>query len=82
MERFGVRYKIINGKINPLCDYHGRCKNIAYKEVYLFLMGEKYKDSGWSYLCRKHFEQEKRKFKGKLVYCDIHNFENYKLPKK
>jgi len=29
-------------------------------------MGEKYKDKGWSYLCRKHYYQEEKRFKWKL----------------
>jgi len=27
-------YKIINHKRRPLCNYKGKCKNLAYKEVY------------------------------------------------
>ena len=65
-----VRYKIINGKKRPLCDYDGDCKNLAFKEVYPDL-GKKNKNSGWSYLCRKHFKQEQKKFKRKLAYCGI-----------
>lgn len=41
-----IRYKIINKKKKPLCDYHGICENLAYKEVYPKL-GSK-KKSGWS----------------------------------
>jgi len=59
-----VRYKKLNGKKVPLCDYQGTCKNKAFKEVYL-----PRKNKGWNYLCKKHFEQEKKKFKGKLGYC-------------
>lgn len=51
------------------CDYEGICKNKAYKEVYPSMLGGKYKNKGWSYLCRKHFLQEKKRFKGKLPYC-------------
>jgi len=29
-----IRYKILNKKKVPLCDYKGTCKNKAYKEVY------------------------------------------------
>ena len=61
-----VRYKRLNGKRIPLCDYKGTCKNKAHKEVY-----PPGKDKGWSYLCKKHFKQEKEKFKGKLGYCSI-----------
>lgn len=64
-----IRHKIINHKRMPLCDYHGTCKNLAYKEVYPDLGKRMF--GGWSYLCKKHFKQEKRKFKGKLVYCNI-----------
>ena len=66
-----IRYKIIKKKRRELCDYHGICKNIAYKEVYPSLMKGKYKNKGWSYLCKTHFEQEKKKFKGKLSYCSV-----------
>jgi len=47
------------------------CTNKAYKEVYPFLLKGKHKNRGWSYLCRKHFEQEKKRFKGKLPYCEV-----------
>ncbi len=50
----------------PHCDYHGTCKNKAYREVYPSLLSGKYKKRGWSYLCRKHYFQEQKKFKGKL----------------
>ena len=66
-----VRYKIIQHKKKPLCDYHGNCKNIAFKEVYPDMLGKTHKNRGWSYLCRKHFEQEKKRFKGKLPYCAV-----------
>jgi hypothetical protein len=48
------------------CDFKGKCKNKAYREVYQFLLGGKYKDRGWSYLCRKHYVQEQKRFKNKL----------------
>jgi len=64
-----IRYKKVNGKKRPLCDYDGICKNLAFKEVYPNL-GKK-KNSGWNYLCKKHFKQEQKKFKGKLVYCSV-----------
>jgi len=60
-----AQYKKLNGKKVPLCDFEGKCKNKAFKEVY------PPRKSTWSYLCRKHFEQEKKKFKGKLGYCSI-----------
>ena len=56
-------------KIKEHCDYHGICNNKAYKEVYPSLLGESYKDKGWNYLCRTHFYQEQKRFKGKLPYC-------------
>jgi hypothetical protein len=63
-----IRYKKVNGKKRPLCDFGGRCKNLAFKEVY-FNLGKK--THRWSYLCRKHFEQENKKSGGKLVCCKI-----------
>jgi len=66
-----IKYKIKNHKRKPLCDYEGKCKNLAYKEVYPFLGKKKTKNSGWSYLCKKHFKQEQKKFKGKLPYSGI-----------
>lgn len=63
-----VRYKIVKREKRPLCDYSGTCKNLAYKEVYPNL-GKENKERYWCYLCKKHFQQEKKKFKGKLVYC-------------
>ena len=53
------------------CDYHGTCKNKAFKEVYRSILGGKYKNKGWSYLCRKHFLSERKCFKGKLPYSGI-----------
>jgi len=64
------RFKILNGKRVPLCDYHGDCKNKAYKEVYPGMLKNK-KGAGWSYLCRKHFEQEKKFYKNKLPYVSL-----------
>jgi len=66
-----IRYKILNKKKVPLCDYEGNCKNKAYREVYPSLMKGKNKHKGWSYLCKKHFKQEQKKFKEKLPNCDI-----------
>ena len=48
------------------CDYGGTCKNKAYAEVYPSLLGGKHKNSGWSYLCKKHYQQEQERFKEKL----------------
>ena len=69
-KRIAPLSKKVNGKRVPICDYHGTCTNKAYREVYPFL-GKKNKDHGWSYLCRKHFEQEKKRFKGKLPSCTL-----------
>jgi hypothetical protein len=65
-----IRYKIINHKRRALCDYHGNCNNLAYKEVYPNLNKEN-EEHYWCYLCRKHLKQELKKFKGKLPYCSI-----------
>ena len=65
-----IRHKIVNGKRKPLCDYEGTCMNLAYREVYPDL-GKKNKTSRWSYLCRKHFKQEKKRIGKKLIYCTI-----------
>lgn len=53
------------------CDYEGVCKNKAYREVYPSLLKGRYKDKGWSYLCKKHYYQEQKRFKGKLPNCDL-----------
>ena len=53
------------------CDYHGECKNKAYREVYPSMLGKKYKNRGWSYLCKKHYYQEQKKFNGKLANCNL-----------
>jgi len=55
----------------PHCDYMGICKNKAYMEVYPSLMGRKHKDRGWSYLCRKHYHHEEKKYKWKLPSCSV-----------
>jgi hypothetical protein len=60
----------------PTCDYGGTCKNKAHREVHPSFLGGKYKNDGWSYLCRKHFEQEQKKFKGKLPYCTLDKDNN------
>jgi hypothetical protein len=65
-----IRYKIVNGVKKPLCDYNLNCKNLAFKEVYPDL-GKKKENSGGSYLCKKHFEQEQKKSKRKLAYSEI-----------
>ena len=66
MMKNNIPNKKLNSKKVPRCDYYGACKNKAYKEVY-----PPGKKMIWSYLCRKHFEKEKKKFKGKLGYCSI-----------
>ena len=53
------------------CDYHGICKNKAHKEVYPMLLNEKQRNRGWSYLCRKHFIQEQKRYKNKLPYSSV-----------
>ena len=53
------------------CDYYGTCKNKAHKEVYPMLFGKKHKSRGWSYLCRKHFIQEQKRYKNKLPYASV-----------
>jgi len=53
------------------CDYHGTCKNKAFREVYPSLLGGKHKSKGWSYLCRKHYYLEQKRFKGKLPHCSV-----------
>ena len=65
-----IRYKVIKEKRKPLCDYQCTCKNLAFKEVYPDL-GKRKSNAGWSYLCRKHFGQERKRLGKKLVYCDI-----------
>ena len=64
-----LRTKMFNGKRVNVCDYKGTCTNKAHMEVYPYMMGSKYENKGWSYLCKKHFEQEKKRLKGKLPYC-------------
>jgi hypothetical protein len=58
-------------KNKPHCDYEGNCKNNAYMEVYPALMGGKHKMRGWSYLCRKHYYQEQKRYKWSLPACSI-----------
>ncbi|MBI2507474.1 hypothetical protein HYV89_00815 [Candidatus Woesearchaeota archaeon] len=53
-------------KIYPHCDFGGICKNKAYAEVFPSMLGGKHKKRGWSYLCRKHYYQEEKKYKWKL----------------
>ena len=50
----------------PHCDFEGICKNKAYAEVFPSMLGGKHKDRGWSYLCRKHYYQQEKRYKWKL----------------
>jgi len=45
------------------CDFEGRCKNKAFREIYPRLLDRRGKNRGWSYLCRKHFYEEQRRFR-------------------
>jgi len=64
-----IRFKILNnGRIFPCCDFNGICTNLAYAEVYPFLMKNKRK-KGWSYLCKKHYFEEKERMKSMLPAC-------------
>ena len=67
LKRIAPMNKMLNGKRVHVCDYHGTCTNKACKEVYPMLIGK----SGWNYLCKKHFEQERKRLKGKLPYCSM-----------
>ncbi len=63
-----IRFKFLRGgKEFPCCDFEGKCTNKSHVEVYSMAM--KNGKGGWSYLCKKHFKQEQKKFKGKLPYC-------------
>jgi len=64
-----VRFKIINHKRKPLCDYNGKCRNLAYSEVYPYLGKKRF--NGWSYLCKKHFRVESKRIGKNLVYCKV-----------
>ncbi len=61
----------MKNKRSKHCDYEGKCKNKAHMEVYPGMLGGKYKDRGWSYLCRKHYLQEQKRFKWKLPACGV-----------
>ena len=62
-----IRFKILNRKEFPCCDFNGNCTNKAYAEVYPNLM--KKSKRGWSYLCRKHYFQEQKRFNWKIPAC-------------
>lgn len=72
--------KIKKERKNPPCDYGGECKNKAYAEVYPSVMRGKHTGRGWSYLCRKHYVREEKKYKWKLPAYIIKN--KSKLPHK
>ena len=57
------------------CDYQGKCKLPAYAEVY------PKKESSWSYLCRKHFQQERKKkhFKNWLFVDEVWIYDQFLL---
>ncbi len=61
----------MNTKKSTNCDYSGTCKNKAYREVYPKLMKGQHKGKGWSYLCRRHYFEEQKKYKGKLPSCSL-----------
>lgn len=64
-----IRLKIMkSGKEWPCCDFQGTCTNKAYAEVYPSSIKRSKKEGG-SYLCKKHYIQEQKKFKGKLPAC-------------
>ena len=64
-----TRFKVLkNNKEWPCCDFHGKCTNIAYTEVYPSLMINS-KKKGWSYLCKKHHYQEQKRLGWKLPAC-------------
>ena len=63
-------FKSKSGKKKLLCDYHDNCRNKAYREVYPMMLKGKEK-RGWSYLCRKYYLQEKKKYKFKLPSSSI-----------
>lgn len=56
-----------NKKNEPLCDYKD-CNNKAYKEIFQNLGRP---NSSWCYLCRKHFNLEKKRLNGDLCYTTI-----------
>lgn len=64
-----IRFKFLrSGDKWPCCDFEGKCKNKAYDEVYPFLM-KKSPEKGWSYLCRRHYSSEQKRFNNKLPAC-------------
>ncbi len=63
-----IRFKVLRNDEWPCCDFHGKCTNKAYAEVFLSLMKNS-KKRGWSYLCKKHYSAEQRRLKWKLPAC-------------
>ena len=66
--RSDIRFKISKGKEFPCCDFHGKCTNFAYAEVFP-MIGENNEKKGWSYLCKKHYLEEQKRLKGQLPAC-------------
>lgn len=71
LKRITPLTKVLNGKRVHLCDYHGNCMNKAHREVYPMLLKGKNQRKGWSYLCRKHFQQEQKRYRGQLPHCSV-----------
>ena len=64
-----IRFKRLkNCKELPCCDFEGKCTNFAYTEVYPMAMKNS-KKKGWSYLCKKHYLSEEKRFDWKLPAC-------------
>lgn len=68
INKSGIRFKLLKNKKFLCCDFQGKCTNFAYAEVYPMMM-KKNNKGGWSYLCRKHYFSEEKRFKGKLPAC-------------
>ena len=64
-----MRFKVLGaGNLRPCCDFNGNCTNVAYAEVYPFIM-KKSRKKGWSYLCRKHYYEEQKRLCWRLPAC-------------
>ena len=66
----------VNNLFFPKCDWHGTCKNKAFREVYPKL--SKINKKGWSFLCKKHFYLEQKQFKKqgkKLAWAGLEEIE-------
>ena len=68
-----VRHKKFSGRKKILCDYPGNCKNIGYAEVYFSKTKKEEKSRGGSYLCKKHFKQERKILENRLFYWVLPN---------